>query len=102
MSDSTVHGLTLRARRSRRSQIAFVVFVFASAVSVAGQQPAQQQKPPGFRVGAHLVTLDADPTSGGGQNIKELKPDDLRGYRDGQRPKGEPLQVNDYHQPPPP
>ena len=54
-----------------------------------------QQKPPVFRVGAHLVTVDAYPTSGGAI-IKGLTPDDFEVFEDGKPQKVERLDFIDY------
>jgi VWFA-related protein len=76
----------------------FAVFVFfVSFVSfVSTQQP--QQKPPVFRVGAHLVTVDAYPTQGG-KIIKGLTPDDFEVYEDGKPQKVENIDFVDYDAP---
>jgi VWFA-related protein len=114
MSDSTAHGLTPRSqrpRRTRRPQSVFVILViFVAFVSERGpsavsrqQPPAQpkgsEQKGPVFRVGAHLVTVDAYPTSGGGKIIKDLKPEDFEVYEDGKIQKVEQLAFIDYDTP---
>src|SRR5215471_4365135 len=114
MSDSTAHGLTLRAQRSQRSRrpqrnlfvfvlfVTFVVFVSAFAAEPLRQQPAQpkgsEQKGPVFRVGAHLVTVDAYPSSGG-KVIKGLTPDDFEVFEDGRPQKVENLEFVDYDTP---
>jgi VWFA-related protein len=95
--------------------VIFVAFVTERTpwrVSAAAQQaqPAQQQPPPAqpkppeqkgpvFRVGTHLVTVDAYPTSGGGKIIKDLKPDDFEVYEDGKLQKIENLEFIDYDAP---
>jgi hypothetical protein len=54
-----------------------------------------QQKPPVFRVGAHLVTVDAYPTSGG-RIIKGLTPEDFEVFEDGKPQKVERLDFVDF------
>jgi VWFA-related protein len=90
----TVHGLPNRVRRSRRAPrlrraltaavlVALVPFAWqwSGALAAPSQEPqAPPSKPPVFRAGAHLVTVDAYPTSGGGRIIKDLKPDDFEVY----------------------
>jgi VWFA-related protein len=72
-----------------RAFCSFVLFVsFASFVST-------QQKPPVFRVGTHLVTVDAYPTQGG-KIIKGLTADDFEVYEDGRLQKVEALDFVDY------
>src|SRR3954464_13565404 len=58
-----------------------------------------QQKPPVFRGGAHLVTVDAYPTQGGGRIVKGLTPDDFEIYEDGKPQKVEQLEFVDYDAP---
>jgi VWFA-related protein len=79
------------------------VAIFASIAAVtslvclvsAQQQPSQTAKGPVFRVGAHLVTVDAYPTQGG-RVIPGLKPDDFEVFEDGKPQKVEQLDFVDY------
>jgi VWFA-related protein len=85
-------------RRISASYVSLVSFAFSvSVLSVvsAQQQPAQTPKGPVFRVGAHLVTVDAYPTQGG-KIIKGLKPEDFEVYEDGRLQKVESLDFLDY------
>ena len=71
---------------------------------MAAQQPPVQpkgteQKGPVFRVGAHLVTVDAYPTSGGGKIVKGLTPADFEVFEDGKPQKVEQLEFIDYDSP---
>ena len=108
MSATTSHGFTLRMQQSRgpRSPGAWLFALLVSVavvlpdrapsvVSAAPQEPPAQQKPPVFRVGAHLVTVDAYPTSGG-KVLKGLAPDDFEVYEDGKLQKVENLEFVDY------
>jgi VWFA-related protein len=73
--------------------------VLPSAVSPAfaqAQQPAQTPNGPVFRVGTHLVTVDAYPTQNGGQIVRGLKPDDFEIYEDGKPQKVETAELIDY------
>ena len=79
------------------------VAIFASLAALASlvclvsaqQQPTQTAKGPVFRVGAHLVTVDAYPTQGG-KIIPGLKPDDFEVFEDGKPQKVEQLDFIDY------
>ena len=82
-------------RRVLGSFVTFVFFVtFVSAQQQ--QQPPSDQKPPVFRVGAHLVTVDAYPTAGGGKIIKGLTPDGFEVFEDGKPQKVANLEFVDY------
>src|SRR5262245_9831573 len=112
MSATTAHGTRSATKATKITKItktpivfvifvAFVIFVperVPSAVSQQQQQPPTppEQKGPVFRVGAHLVTVDAYPTSGGGKIIRDLKPDDFEVYEDGKIQKVEQLAFIDY------
>src|SRR5262245_58978298 len=80
----------------RRALLPFVSLV--SFVSLVAAQQPPDQKPPVFRVGAHLVTVDAYPTSGG-KIIKGLTPEDFEVYEDGKPQKVEQLEFIDYDAP---
>lgn len=95
--------LTRRRRRTRRSGtlrfsrsfVSFVSFAFGLFGSFPSAQQSDQ-KPPVFRVGAHLVTVDAYPTQGGGQIIRGLTPDDFEISEDGRPQKVENAELIDY------
>jgi VWFA-related protein len=76
--------------------VAVVIFVarLPSAVSAQAQQPSGQ-KPPVFRVGTNLVTVDAYPTRDG-KVIPDLKSDDFEVFEDGKPQKVETLEYVDY------
>jgi VWFA-related protein len=112
MSAPTAHGTRSgakipKATKTTNSHLVFVIFVIfvifvpervPSAVAQApqgGQQPAQTPKGPVFRVGAHLVTVDAYPTQGG-KIITGLTPDDFEVFEDGKPQKVESLDYIDY------
>ncbi len=78
----------------------FVIFVpergpWLAAQAPQGGQPTQTQKGPVFRVGAHLVTVDAYPTQAG-KIITGLTPDDFEVFEDGRPQKVESLDYIDY------
>src|SRR5262245_6927328 len=96
---------TTKVTKITNNYLVVVIFVFfvivvpargPSAVSAAAQQ---DQKPPVFRVGTHLVTVDAYPTSGGGKILRDLKPDDFEVFEDGKPQKVETLEFIDYDSP---
>src|SRR5262245_49191233 len=78
----------------RRLAIPLTALVLSSGV-LTGQQQQPGQKPPVFRVGAHLVTVDAYPTQGG-KVMTGLTPDDFEVYEDGKPQKVENLEFIDY------
>src|SRR5262249_11381252 len=77
--------------------VAFVAFVSERSPWAVSPQAQQQstQKPPIFRVGTHLVTVDAYPTRDG-KVIPDLKPDDFEVFEDGKPQKVETLEFVDY------
>ena len=77
--------------------VTFMAFVPERGPSTVAVS-AQQQKPPVFRVGAHLVTVDAYPTTGG-EVIKGLTPDDFEVFEDGKLQKVENLEFVNYDEP---
>src|SRR5262245_2771469 len=83
-------------RRSRSLAVFGSLASFVCAVSVLSGQ--QQPRTPVFRAGAHLVTVDAYPTSAG-QVIKDLTPDDFEVFEDGKPQKVENLEFFDYDTP---
>jgi VWFA-related protein len=110
MSD-TAHGLRAGTTTTKTTNNYWWLVIFAALVicvparkpsavlaqaPASGQQPTQSPKGPVFRVGTHLVTVDAYPTQSGGQIVRDLKPDDFEIYEDGRPQKVETAELIDY------
>ena len=74
---------------------AAAVVLSAGPWAISAQQPRAEQKGPVFRVGAHMVTVDAYPTQGG-EIVKGLTPADFEVFEDGKPQKVETLEFVDY------